>query len=62
MMMGVWFLAASVGNYVGGRAAGFYDRLTPLWLFGLFVLLTFAAAGVLALLVRPIRRMMGGVH
>ena len=62
MMMGVWFLAASVGNYVGGRAAGFYDRLTPLWLFGLFVLLTFAAAAVLALLVRPIRRMMGGVH
>ena len=62
MMMGVWFLAASVGNYVAGRLAGQYESL-PLWqLFGLFVVLTFAAGGVLAILIRPIRRMMGGVH
>jgi POT family proton-dependent oligopeptide transporter len=62
MMMGVWFLAASVGNYVGGRAAGFYESLEPYKLFGLFVVLTFAAGAVLAILIRPIRRMMGGVH
>jgi POT family proton-dependent oligopeptide transporter len=62
MMMGVWFLAASVGNYVGGRAAGFYEFLPPWKLFALFVLLTFGAAALLALLARPIRRMMGGVR
>ncbi len=62
MMMGVWFLAASVGNYVGGRAAGYYEFLSPWKLFGLFVLLTFTTGAVLALLIRPIRRMMGGVH
>lgn len=62
MMMGVWFLAASVGNYVGGRAAGLYESW-PLWqLFGMFMLMTVLAGLVLALLVRPIRRMMGGAH
>jgi POT family proton-dependent oligopeptide transporter len=62
MMMGVWFLAASVGNYVSGRTAGLYGTW-PLWkLFGLFMLMTVIAGLVLALLVRPIRRMMGGVH
>ena len=62
LMMGVWFLAASVGNYVGGRAAGFYETL-PLWgLFGIFAAVTMGAGLLLALLVRPIRRLMGGVH
>ena len=27
LVMGVWFLGASVGNYVGGRAAGFYESM-----------------------------------
>ena len=26
-MMGVWFLAASVGNYIGGRMAAFYEAM-----------------------------------
>ena len=25
-MMGVWFLASSVGNFLGGSVAGFYDK------------------------------------
>ena len=25
LMMGVWFLATSVGNFIGGRVAGFYE-------------------------------------
>ena len=32
--MGVWFLAAAVGNYIGGRMAGFYDAMTLPNLFG----------------------------
>jgi POT family proton-dependent oligopeptide transporter len=28
LVMGVWFLGAAVGNYVGGRAAGFYESMT----------------------------------
>ncbi len=62
LMMGVWFLAASVGNYIGGRTAGLYETW-PLWrLFGLFMLTTLLAGLLLALLARPIRRMMGGIH
>jgi len=62
LMMGVWFLASAVGNYVGGRAAGFYEAI-PLWsLFGVFAVSTVAAGLLLALLVKPIRRLMGGVH
>ena len=33
-MMGVWFLGASVGNYIGGRLAGFYESMPLPNLFG----------------------------
>ena len=29
LMMGVWFLASAVGNYLGGRAASLYQTLHP---------------------------------
>lgn len=62
LMLGVWFLASAVGNYVGGRAAGLYETL-PLWqLFGIFAAATIGAGLLLALLARPIRKLMGGVH
>jgi proton-dependent oligopeptide transporter, POT family len=34
LVMGVWFLGLAVGNYVGGRAAGFYESMTLPSLFG----------------------------
>ena len=62
LMMGAWFLASAVGNYLGGRAAGMYESL-PLWaLFGAVAGATLVVGVILALLVRPIRRLMGGVH
>jgi len=62
LMLGVWFLAAAVGNYIGGRAAGLYETL-PLWqLFGIVAATTIAAGLLLALLIRPIRKLMGGIH
>ena len=27
LMMGVWFLGASVGNYIGGQMAAFYETM-----------------------------------
>jgi len=57
LMMGVWFLAAAVGNYLGGRVAGLYEAFSLPSLFGTVALLALAAAG-LALLVRPIDRML----
>jgi POT family proton-dependent oligopeptide transporter len=62
LMMGVWFLAAAVGNYLGGRAAGFYGSI-PLWqLFGIVAAITIVGGLVLLSLVKPIRKLMGGVH
>ena len=34
LIMGVWFLARAVGNYIGGRLAGFYESMTLPSLFG----------------------------
>jgi len=61
LMMGVWFLASAVGNYLGGRVAGLYETV-PLWqLFGLVAAITVVAGVLLLCLVGPIRRLMGGV-
>ena len=61
-MMGVWFLSIALGNKIGGWVAGFFDTLPLPQLFGAVFATTAAAALVLALLIRPIRKMMGGVH
>jgi proton-dependent oligopeptide transporter, POT family len=58
LTMGVWFLALSAGNYLGGRVAGLYESFTLPQLFGAVALFAAAAAVVLAFLVRPIRRML----
>jgi POT family proton-dependent oligopeptide transporter len=58
MMMGVWFLAASVGNLIAGRVAGFYESFTLTQLFGAVTLFAVAASLVMFALVRPIRQML----
>jgi POT family proton-dependent oligopeptide transporter len=58
MMMGVWFMATSVGNFVGGQVAGFYEKFSLPQLFGVVALYAAFFALVLGLLVRPIRRML----
>jgi proton-dependent oligopeptide transporter, POT family len=61
-MMGVWFLSISLGNFIGGRVAGLFETFPLPSLFGAVFLTTIASAVVLALLVRPIRGLMSGVH
>ena len=58
LTMGVWFVALSAGNYLGGRVAGLYETFSLPQLFGMVALFAAAAAVVLALLIRPIRRML----
>jgi POT family proton-dependent oligopeptide transporter len=62
LMMGVWFLASSVGNYLGGRMAGLYETLDLPVLFGIVAAIPIGAALVLFLLAPAVRRLMGGVH
>ena len=61
-MMGVWYLSIALGNLIGGEVAGFFETLPLPKLFGIVFLTTAASAVVLALLVKPIRRLMSGVH
>ncbi len=57
-MMGVWFLAASIGNYLGGEVSGYYEK------FELPTLLTIVAVSALVMtvimfaLVIPMRKML----
>jgi POT family proton-dependent oligopeptide transporter len=62
MMMGVWFLSNAVGNKLAGWAAGFFATLPLPTLFGAVAAATLGAALVMALLVKPVRNLMGGVH
>ncbi len=61
-IMGVWFMATSVGNFIGGRVAGQFETFPLPSLFGA-VCLTTVAAGVACLVLTPtIKRLMGGVN
>jgi POT family proton-dependent oligopeptide transporter len=63
-MMGIWFLAASVGNLVAGLVGGHVDptklEQTPAVFSGTAIAL-FVATLILGLMIVPIRRMMVGV-
>jgi POT family proton-dependent oligopeptide transporter len=58
LMMGVWFLALAVGNYLAGMASSFYEKIPLPRLFTFVTLTAVATAVVLAFLVKPIRRML----
>ena len=62
VFMGVWMLASSVGQYAGGSIGESWGIITPAAYFMLFVWSSIAGAAVLAVLVRPLRRMMHDVR
>ncbi|MBI1899129.1 MAG: peptide MFS transporter [Acidobacteria bacterium] len=62
LMMGVWFMSISAGNYIGGRMASLYEALPLPMLFGIVTAICFLAAVVLAMFVRPTVRLMGGLR
>jgi POT family proton-dependent oligopeptide transporter len=64
IMMGVWFLAASLGSKLAGYLSGFFvanDPSTLVRLYGGIALGLLVATGVLVLLIPTLRRMMGHV-
>jgi POT family proton-dependent oligopeptide transporter len=60
LIMGVWFLALSVGNYIGGRMASFYESMTLPSLFGVVAAFGVACGVLLLLFARPMRRLEEG--
>ena len=61
LMMGMWFLAIAMGNYLAGMTASLYESLPLAALFGWVGAFTIGAAVVLAFLIKPTVRLMGGV-
>ncbi|HEX9283265.1 MAG TPA: peptide MFS transporter [Gemmatimonadales bacterium] len=62
LMMGVWLLSVSAGDLIAGWIAGLFKSYPLPLLFGAVAATAIAAGVVLALLIRPVRRLMGGVH
>jgi len=59
LMMGVWFIGASVGNFLGGVTARFYESMPLARLFFSVALLPIAAGIVLFFFRKPLTAMMG---
>ena len=60
LIMGVWFLASAVGNYIGGRLAAFYETMALPSLFGSVAVFGIGAGLLLLLFARPMGRMEKG--
>ena len=58
LMMGVWFLGASVGNFVAGYIASFYDRMELPSFMGLVAAIAIAAGVVFFFVAGPFKKMM----
>jgi POT family proton-dependent oligopeptide transporter len=58
LVMGVWFLALSVGSYLAGMASSVYETMPLPTLFTVVTATALVAAVVMALLIKPIHRML----
>jgi POT family proton-dependent oligopeptide transporter len=61
-MMGVWFFATAMGNYVAGWVAGFLQNRTFSEVFMIAFVTSAVATLILAVLIPPIKKLMAGVR
>lgn len=62
LMMGLWFLSISVGDFIGGRLASVYESFPLPLLFGIVAGFCVIVGLLLVLMIRPMRTLMGGVN
>jgi POT family proton-dependent oligopeptide transporter len=62
LMMGVWFLSTSIGDYLGGRMAALYESWSLPALFGGVAAFCIVLGLALAAFVKPMKKLMGGVN
>jgi proton-dependent oligopeptide transporter, POT family len=62
LLMGVWFLSISVGDYLGGRAASLYESFPLPALFGIVAGFCAVIGLLLLFLLRPMKRLTGGIN
>jgi dipeptide/tripeptide permease len=60
-MMGVWLLSNAFGNMLAGTSARFFVSMPLQQYFAEVAIILFVTAAIVFALVRPIRRLMGGV-
>ncbi|HMA44063.1 MAG TPA: peptide MFS transporter [Gemmatimonadales bacterium] len=60
-MMGVFFLSNSLGNKLAGWTAGFFSSMPLSKLFGAIAVVCLVAAVIMFALIRPVKKLMGGV-
>jgi POT family proton-dependent oligopeptide transporter len=60
-VMGVWFLSLSIGDWMAGRAGSLFESMPLPKLFGISGVVPIVAAVILALLVKPTKRLMSGI-
>ncbi len=61
-VMGVWFLSIGTGNWLAGKAGSLYEVVPLPILFGIGSGVAVAGAIVLAILVKPTKRLMAGIQ
>ncbi len=61
LMMGVWFVSISIGDYLAGKAASVYESMSLPSLFGTTAAVGIGGAVLLMLLIKPTVRLMSGV-
>jgi len=62
LMMGAFYLAISVGNFIGGRLSSLYGSMPLPQLFGAIAAVGLGAGLLMFALTPPIKRLMGGVN
>ncbi len=62
LIMGVWFLSISVGEFIGGRVAAVYEQFQLSVIFGAVAGFSVLVGLLLFTLVRPVSRMTGDVN
>jgi POT family proton-dependent oligopeptide transporter len=62
MIMGIWFLSISVGEFIGGRVAALYEQFPLSVLFGIVALFCIACAAILVCFNGPMKKLSGGVN
>jgi len=62
LIMGVWYLSISIGNFTGGRISSLYESMPLEKLFGTVGAFGLAAGALMFVLAGPIKRLMGDVN
>jgi proton-dependent oligopeptide transporter, POT family len=62
LVMGIWFLGASIGNFLGGQAASYYERLPLPTLLTLVAALPIIAGLAMLLFRKQLTRLQGGIR